>query len=86
MADQITIETIQRQLCDEIRVLFSIEPGSIAPDASLQSLGMDSLRFVSLLIAIEKKFGVSLMKIGLKREDLQSIRTLAAAIHAGRNP
>jgi hypothetical protein len=33
---------------------------------------------------IEQKFGVNLMKKGLKPEDMKSIRTLAMAVQAGR--
>jgi len=84
MPEAQTIETIQSQLCDEIRVLMSLKPGAVSPDTNLAALGIDSLRFVSLLIVIEQKFGVSLMKVGLKKEDMQSVRTLAAAIWAGR--
>ncbi len=77
------IEDVQKQLCEEIRVLMSLKPGAVLPDTSLAGLGIDSLRFVSLLIVIEQKFGVSLMKVGLKKEDMQSVRTLSSAICAG---
>ena len=50
----------------------------------LQSLGMDSLRLVSLLIAVDKRFGINLMEAGLKREALQSVRSFAAAIFDGQ--
>jgi acyl carrier protein len=86
MAEQLTITAIEQRLCTEIQVLLALTPGAVLPDTSLRSLGMDSLRFVSLLIAIEKVFGLSLMKAGLKREAIQSVRTLAAAIHAGQHP
>lgn len=79
------IDAIQTQLCSEIQTLLSLPPGSVSPETSLQSLGLDSLRFVSLLIVIEQKFGVSLIKIGLKQEYMQSAATLAAAILAGQN-
>jgi acyl carrier protein len=85
MPERQPIETVQKQLCEEIRVLMSLKPGAVLPDTNLPSLGIDSLRFVSLLIVIEQKFGVSLMKVGLKKEDMQSVRTLASAICAGRS-
>ena len=86
MAEQLTIPAIEQRLCTEVETLFSLKPGAVLPDMGLRSLGMDSLRFVSLLIVIEKVFGISLMKAGLKREAIQSVRTLAAAIHAGLYP
>ncbi|MGD0463162.1 MAG: acyl carrier protein [Tepidisphaeraceae bacterium] len=86
MAEQLTMPAIEQRLCTEIQILLALKPGDVSPDMSLRSLGMDSLRFVSLLIVIEKAFGLSLMKAGLKREAVQSVRTLAAAIHAGTHP
>jgi acyl carrier protein len=86
MADAITIESIQQQLCTEIEILVSLKPGSITPDTDLTKLGIDSLRFVSLLLVIEQKFGVNLMKTGLTSEDTKSVVRLAAAVQAGRKP
>jgi acyl carrier protein len=77
-------DAIQTQLCGEIQTLLSLPPNSVLPETSLQSLGLDSLRFVSLLIIIEQKFGVSLIKVGLRQQDMQSAATLAAAISAGQ--
>ncbi len=83
MAEPLTLSSIEDRLCTEIQVLLAIEPGSIQPETTLPSLGMDSLRLVSLLITVEKTFGINLMEIGLKRETLQSVRTLAAAVFDG---
>ncbi len=85
MPEQLAIETVRDRLCTEIQVLMALKAGAVTPDTPLQSLGMDSLRFVSLLITIEKVFGISLMKSGLKRESLQSVRTLAEAIHSAHS-
>ncbi len=84
MAEPLSLQTIEDRLCTEIQVLFALEPGGIQPETTLQSLGMDSLRLVSLLIAVEKTFGINLMEAGLKREALQSVRSLAAAIFYGQ--
>ena len=83
MDEQASVESIQGRLCAELQTLLSLPVGTVTVDTTLQTLGMDSLRFVSLLILIEKVFGISLMKTGLKRESLVSVRTLADAIHAG---
>ncbi len=85
MAEPLSLQTIEDRLCAEIQVLLAIEPGGIQPETMLQSLGMDSLRLVSLLIAVEKTFGINLMEAGLKREALQSVRSLAAAIFCGQS-
>jgi len=84
MAEKQSIDEVQKQLCEEIRTMLSLKPGAVLPDTPLAPLGIDSLRFVSLLIVIEQKFGVSLMKVGIKSEDMKSVRTLSAAIIAGR--
>ncbi len=84
MAEPLSLQTIEDRLCTEIQVLFAIEPGGIQPETALQSLGMDSLRLVSLLIAVEKTFGINLMEAGLKREALQSVRSLAVAVFDGQ--
>ena len=86
MADAPTLDSIEQQLCTELQTLLGLKPGSVAKDTSLPALGVDSLRLVSLLLTVEQKFGVNLMKIGIKPEDMRSVRTLAAAVNAGRRP
>jgi acyl carrier protein len=84
MTDQLTLESVQQQLCREIEVLVALKPNSLTPESDLTVLGIDSLRFVSLLIVIEQKFGVALMKTGLTSEDTKTAARLAAAILNGR--
>ena len=81
-----TIDIIEKQLSVEIQTLLSLKANSVSADTAIEPLGMDSLKLVSLMIAIEQKFGVNLMKTGLKPRDLKSVSTLAAAIHAGQEP
>lgn len=85
MPDAPTLETVQKQLCSEIQTIMALKPGSVTTETHLPSLGMDSLRFVSLLLVIEQKFGVNLMKAGLKPDDTRSVPNLAAVIIARRN-
>jgi len=85
VSDTITLESIHQQLCTEIETLLSLKAGSIKTDTDLTVLGIDSLRFVSLLLAIELRFGVNLMKTGLTNEDTKNVRCLAAAVQSGRN-
>ena len=84
MPDAPTLDSIERQLCSEIQTLRSLPAGSVMPESTLASLGIDSLKLVSLILVIEQKFGVNLMKIGLKPDDMKSVRTLAKAVLAGR--
>jgi acyl carrier protein len=81
-----TDESIHQQLGAEIEVLVSLEANTVKPDTDLTVLGIDSLRFVSLLLVIEQKFGANLMKAGLTDEDTKSVRNLTRAIQAGRSP
>jgi len=80
------IQQIEQRLAKEIETLLSLKPGAVQADSLLKTLGLDSLRFVSLLIAIEKAFGVNLMKGGIKREALLSVRSLSAAVASMQKP
>ena len=81
---QWTIPAIEQRLCDEVASLLRLKAGAVTTDMSLRSLGLDSLQFVSLLITIEKTFGISLMKAGISREALRSVGSLAAAIEGAQ--
>jgi acyl carrier protein len=62
------IEKINAFLIDE----FEVEEGDIAPEANLkETLELDSLDFVDLVVAIESSFGVKLVG-----EDFENIVTL----------
>ncbi len=80
MAEALTPETVEQELCSAVQTLLALDPGALTPDTPLRGLGLDSLRFVSLMLTIERKFGVSLMKGGLRAADMQSVRTLAALV------
>jgi len=82
--NNMAIENIEERLIEEISVILSIDPSMIIPDTQLHSLGLDSLRFVELLVFIEKKFNVNLMESGLTREDFRTIRSLATCINKMR--
>src|SRR4029453_10161329 len=60
------IQQIELKLAKEIETLLSLKAGAVQADTPLNTLGLDSLRFVSLLITVEKVFGVNLMKGGIK--------------------
>jgi acyl carrier protein len=75
------IESIEQLLCAELQPL---QPGKVTAESTLASIGVDSLKLVSLLLVIEQKFGVNLMKIGLKPQDMVSVRSLAAAVKEGQ--
>lgn len=39
---------------------YNLEPGALTPDASLESLGLDSLAVAELLFAVEDNFKITL--------------------------
>lgn len=68
MNKEVIIEKIDAFLIDE----FEVEQDDIASDANLkETLGLDSLDFVDLVVAVESNFGVKLVG-----EDFVNIITL----------
>jgi len=68
MTKEVIIEKIDDFLIDE----FEVEEDDIAPDANLKdTLGLDSLDFVDLVVAVESNFGVKLVG-----EDFVNVITL----------
>jgi acyl carrier protein len=68
MNKEVIIEKIDDFLIDE----FEVEKDDIAPEANLkETLGLDSLDFVDLVVAVESNFGVKLVG-----EDFVNILTL----------
>jgi acyl carrier protein len=74
------MSNVEDTLRQEIASILNLEISVVTPDAPLRALGMDSLRFVELLVSIEKVFGLNLLESGLTREDFQSVRSLATCI------
>jgi acyl carrier protein len=81
MPESLSLESIEQLLIGE---LASQTPGKITPQSTLASLGVDSLKLVSLILIIEQKFGVNLMQVGMKPEDVESVASLAAAVKAAK--
>lgn len=68
MTKEVIIEKINHFLIDE----FEVEEDAISPGANLKdTLGLDSLDFVDLVVAVESNFGVKLVG-----EDFVNIITL----------
>lgn len=68
MTKEVIIEKIDDFLIDE----FEVEEDVIAPGANLKdTLGLDSLDFVDLVVAVESNFGVKLVG-----EDFVNVVTL----------
>ena len=67
MSNEEIISKINEFLIEE----FEVEGSSIAPEANLkETLGLDSLDYVDLVVIIEGNFGIK-----VKQEDFTNIRT-----------
>lgn len=78
--DKKSVKEIGEILIREVATILSEDPSTIAQDVPLHELGIDSLSFVELLVAIEKTFDLKLMETSLTIEDFQTIRSLASCI------
>jgi len=74
------VKEIEKILINEVSTISTLDIDAVAADVSLQDLGIDSLGFVELLVAIEKQFNLKLMESGLTQEDFQTISSLAKRI------
>ena len=50
-----TLERLQALLARD----FELAPGTLLPDATLESLDIDSLRMIEILFSVEDAFGIS---------------------------
>ncbi len=82
MATRENKEDIQQTLITEIATILSMDEEDIDADTPLDSLGMDSIRFVETIIMIEREFGVQLMERGVTPEDIQDVQSLARCIES----
>ena len=75
-----TQEQVEDILALEVSSILGLDVDKAPLDEPLDALGMDSMAFVELLVAIEQRFAVKLMRTDMRREDLRSIRALATRI------
>ena len=74
------INEIENILISEVAAISASNADDVAVDVPLHDLGIDSLGFVELLVAIEKRFELKLIEIGLTRKDFETIKALAQCI------
>jgi acyl carrier protein len=77
---QMSAKEIADLLTTEVGNILAVDPATIAVDAPLHSLGMNSMAFVELLVVIEKVFDLKLMETDLRKEDFQTIGSLVSRI------
>ncbi len=67
-----TLETVQRMIAEQ----FDLKREALVPEATLESLGLDSLSVIEFMFNIEDEFKVKLSDI-----PLESIKTLQDVIN-----
>lgn len=71
---------IKEILVDRL-LLEGVDPASIDDDAPfMEELGLDSVDALELVLGLEQRYGVHLVKKGLERQAFESIRSLAAFV------
>jgi len=78
---EMSVKEIEGLLIAEVANILVIDPATVAVDAPLHSLGMNSMAFVELLVVIENTFGLKLVETDLAKDDFQAIGSLASCIH-----
>ena len=68
-----TLQTLQALLAQQ----YKLDPGTITPEATLETLGVDSLGLLEVLFEIEDRFGI---KIPTERPALQTIADVATYV------
>lgn len=79
MADR---KEIENALTDQIATVLGLAEEEVKPQTPLESIGIDSIRLIEILIFIEKKYGIRLMDAGLDRESFRNASSLAGAVIA----
>lgn len=71
-----TIETLQSILEKE----HAIEPERVTPDATLESLGLDSLDLIELLFEVEETFNIRMPQDGGSALKMTKVQDVVASI------
>jgi len=74
------VAEIESALTAELARLLSRDVVALDRNTPLQELGLDSLTFVSLLVFIERQYGLKLINTPLGPAAFRSLAALAAAI------
>ncbi len=65
---------LEQEILDTIAEEGEIDKGEITPDSNLYDLGIDSLSSLEILVALEKKYDITIAKSRLK--NINSVREI----------
>ena len=68
-----SLETIQRMMSEQ----FDLKPETLAPDAQLETLGLDSLSVIEFMFNIEDEFKIKLPE---QRIEIKTIKDIADVV------
>ena len=74
-------DKIEGVLLREIAAMLSADESTLQPEVPLPSLGIDSVTFIEILVIIEETYGLRLIETDLRKEDFQTIRSMATCIN-----
>jgi len=76
-----SVSTICERVCRFLRDEILDEHVEVTPNSPLTALGLDSVSLVSLVLHVEREFGVPVPDAALTPENLKSVETLAQCLH-----
>ena len=72
-------EQIEKELSEYIVALTGVDI-DITSDTTLSDMNVDSISLVKIFVFIERHFGVSLLDVGLNREQIETLGCFAGYI------
>jgi acyl carrier protein len=75
-----SVKEIEGELVRGISAMMAKTGTKLAPDSPLADMGLDSFMLVEIFVMIEKKYGVKLLDSGIRKEDLETVGSLAAYV------
>lgn len=77
----VTIEEIENHLVNFLKTNIVDKSLEVNPDSTFQSLKIDSLSIVEIILSLERKYQVTIPENELNPENLKSAKTLAACAY-----
>ena len=69
-------------VADIVGAVLRLPQGTVDPDLDLVAAGLDSLRMVEVLVALEQHFDIQIPERLLEASAFGSVRTIAALVEA----